>query len=1022
MNKIFKNFLVSISLVLLHQVSFAQNFEDNEVVRAFLDEAFDGLDKSEVPTGYLQDYAFELVDFNAFDGTAITDSNYVDCLTLEMMLRSIRSAAVTDKPFGNVINELNGLITDPNVIPIALTLYKYNHLLEILPEDGFIEIGNARNYNTNLSPDINVNLYSERYLFGFAPLAEISTNPTVTFSFNGLFTNVSINTIEFDFGNGQGYQVVSPEMTYTVTYPSSGEYELKMRATLEEGQVLISHSFIIIYTRTPDTKNSEDDTVLLDTTYLGTKVSAKISFAYNTTTSQLKRPIIVAEGFDPLIFANLVSDEFDYEGTSIFDYDSIPADILQDYDFVYVDWINSEDDIMANAALLEKIIKYVNREKHLHGSAEKNIVIGQSLGGVIARIALRKMELANIAHETSTYVSHDSPHLGANVPLGALYMARDLLSIWSSDLDALTSLASLFSEKIHTFRGGIVEFHNLLNSKAIKQILVNYVNEVGEIDNSCHTEFLETLTSIGFPQGDQGSPISNFAICLSGNGHLSYNSDDHILYYDDNILEHLYAGLAYVLLNKGGICANVWKSLGRHCKLRVKADVRPLIGNTNLLSDLSITYHKTLFGIDRTLNVLSKSHYSSFSKPFYDIVPSSIYDLSYISDMLEFEPITGSSSFRIADSISFIPTASALCLGHGDIDVSDYSQSFYSNPPLVSSSQTPFAAIRLSQRPECHVFGSASVASDLRWVLSNKNMTIDGSLTPMNGDVYTVRDCSYPVLWETSDSNVASIDSNGRIIINSSGFINIIAKVQTSGGIHLLRKRVMVGFPTFSLKASQSALSGNVSYWIMASTDCNEFFDFIDSANLTAHWGVKYSAEPTTIWSEKRITNSDGPLTISTISDFIVTFTGHASSTSALVGFYVEGAGGDSPIYSVGIVNPSSAGGGLTPFPGGSIIINSNGDIIDPSTNEILVPDTKSNTHTYHLYIEKDGIEIEFDHIPSTGEITQSLIHDEIFKREIKRMKPWGTETLIIKPLVLRDEANDVVWETPFSILYKDDM
>ena len=32
MNKIFKNFLVSISLVLLHQVSFAQNFEDNEVV------------------------------------------------------------------------------------------------------------------------------------------------------------------------------------------------------------------------------------------------------------------------------------------------------------------------------------------------------------------------------------------------------------------------------------------------------------------------------------------------------------------------------------------------------------------------------------------------------------------------------------------------------------------------------------------------------------------------------------------------------------------------------------------------------------------------------------------------------------------------------------------------------------------------------------------------------------------------------------------------------------------------------
>ncbi len=43
------------------------------------------------------------------------------------------------------------------------------------------------------------------------------------------------------------------------------------------------------------------------------------------------------------------------------------------------------------------------------------------MGGVIARYALRKMEDAGMEHQVSLYISHDSPHLGANVPLGALY-------------------------------------------------------------------------------------------------------------------------------------------------------------------------------------------------------------------------------------------------------------------------------------------------------------------------------------------------------------------------------------------------------------------------------------------------------------------------------------------------------------------------------------------------------------------------------------------------------------------------
>ena len=84
---------------LFNQVSFSQNIEDNETVRTDLNAIFQNLDKSRIPTGYLRDYAFELIDFDLFNGVNMTDSNYVDATVLEMMLRSISSSAVGTKPF-----------------------------------------------------------------------------------------------------------------------------------------------------------------------------------------------------------------------------------------------------------------------------------------------------------------------------------------------------------------------------------------------------------------------------------------------------------------------------------------------------------------------------------------------------------------------------------------------------------------------------------------------------------------------------------------------------------------------------------------------------------------------------------------------------------------------------------------------------------------------------------------------------------------------------------------------------------
>src|SRR5690554_3514167 len=73
--------------------------------------------------------------------------------------------------------------------------------------------------------------------------------------------------------------------------------------------------------------------------------------------------------------------------------------------------------------VLVKLIQEVNHSLSTSGSSEEIVVIGPSMGGQIARYALAYMEkqeslaVANMDHNTRLYVSFDSPHLGANIPL-----------------------------------------------------------------------------------------------------------------------------------------------------------------------------------------------------------------------------------------------------------------------------------------------------------------------------------------------------------------------------------------------------------------------------------------------------------------------------------------------------------------------------------------------------------------------------------------------------------------------------
>ncbi|MEZ4857884.1 MAG: T9SS type A sorting domain-containing protein [Flavobacteriaceae bacterium] len=174
----------------------------------------------------------------------------------------------------------------------------------------------------------------------------------------------------------------------------------------------------------------------------------------------LDNPIIVLDGFDP-------GDARDIGGL----YASLSfggqnmADILRNegYDIVILnapqyttdgkDIDGGGDYIQRNAMVLAALIEELNAQKV--GNAEL-VVLGPSMGGLIARYALAYMEANSIPHETRLYISFDSPHRGANIPISLQY----LINYFAQEINDPTALA-------------IVE--GVLNSPAAKEMLVDHL-------------------------------------------------------------------------------------------------------------------------------------------------------------------------------------------------------------------------------------------------------------------------------------------------------------------------------------------------------------------------------------------------------------------------------------------------------------------------------------------------------------------------------------------------------------------
>lgn len=159
----------------------------------------------------------------------------------------------------------------------------------------------------------------------------------------------------------------------------------------------------------------------------------------NSDADQSKEPIVYLPGFD-INLANLIENQSTgQQGTQsvamktirdlVFTDSPNPASqhpqlleaLVDDYGhtLVILEYANDQAGIKRNAQAVETMLRDLRLPvmQSYRSTGTRSILLGWSMGGLIGRYALTKMEQAGTEHHIGLYVSYDVPHQGASFPL-----------------------------------------------------------------------------------------------------------------------------------------------------------------------------------------------------------------------------------------------------------------------------------------------------------------------------------------------------------------------------------------------------------------------------------------------------------------------------------------------------------------------------------------------------------------------------------------------------------------------------
>ncbi len=466
-------FTLLLGALLLAHSAYAQT---TDPVRQKLDQIFANLNKSQVPTGRLAEAAVPLAPLQNFDGWNLSDSSRADMDGFRHLYATAQSSRVAGADTLPSLSTFNRRVlaaaptTSSGAIPIAVQYIGYASLREDAETAGLVRFQNEQLFDVagrSESP------YQTAVLFAAAPERTYSATPTVSLVLRRnlyLATGTLLTTsptLSIDFGDGQGYRAATWNQPLSTTYATSGTKRVKIQLSYPyySGRLRIpvaddvreSWFDLTVFAQAPAVANRGGATTAnypVDTppgsaegfnqifrpTYsppfradYTDHLGATVNVRYGTGHTGIVKPFIVVEGYNTAKIAphlvginnqnNTIVDFIrEINRTAPFNFN----DALQTagYDLVYIDFTVGTDDIRRNAALFEEVIHWVNDQKRLAGSAEQNVVMGESMGGLVARYGLARMVRNGYDPQTRLLVLHDSPQRGANNPMGLQALTR----------------------------------------------------------------------------------------------------------------------------------------------------------------------------------------------------------------------------------------------------------------------------------------------------------------------------------------------------------------------------------------------------------------------------------------------------------------------------------------------------------------------------------------------------------------------------------------------------------------------
>ena len=858
-----------------------------------INATFANLDKTRIPHKLLVDYAMEFTELSGYNGTltppnTLHRGHYTAIYNTLLMSRVNTTVPRLINPdlFRNNWDNLRVA----NKIVLSGLYYKYNEFKPNAPNNT-ITITNGKLYDKFVG-GVWQNPYDEKQVFAMtAPILKFNNLSMQVELPAGLwYTNQASNvsSIAIDFSDGLGYQTIAFGQIKNVSYTTAGIKEWKYKLTLTNNQVLYSHSKIQIDGVPIPTQTTFNRTINQPCSinafgidqvefsgvrpYNGRVANAILEIDYASTNCVISRPLFVVEGFDSGILGaeNVLgeNDYFDFRRESRDDTGNLPAQ-LNTYDIIYINFKNSRDYLQRNAYLVEDIIKWVNSIKV---GTFPNVVLGQSMGGIIARYALKDMEnqqalnptVPSWQHKTSLYISHDAPHQGANTPLAIQYFSRHLIKQFVS-----TPLGDM---NVNVSGDGapvtISDLQRLLNSPGTKQLLIDYITPNFDFSNPIGDAWKTELRNMGYPQQTRNIAISNSNHCgtqqsfqpldnlftFSGNGQTSTLTD--FLLQLIPFANTVSAVSLAILFNEPGLLIGILPGNSKF-ELDFYGKALPSAGNTNQIYHGNITFTKTLFRlfgwaprITVTLTNVDKNAPGGLS---YDYYPGGRYR-SLFTNSSAGTPnnLQAFGSFGIQltarDNFNFIPAPSALDIGGGStpLNNSDYFRKYNSLTPPTGNRASPFvnfttAYTQGSNQNENHISFNRRNGDWLATELDANTQTsqifdcsyicdsnqITGNDVICTNQIFTfpnVSDASYN--WTINNgANLVTLANNGTpaatltALPNVSGAVTLNLTISSACGINSFSKIIWVGLPSFDFEYDVTPQQTDKTFVIMRSID-----------------------------------------------------------------------------------------------------------------------------------------------------------------------------------------------------------